>query len=71
MNGGDIIIKGGSVDLIFDDNVYPAHSADSRSHINRDQSITRIVIVGEDGSTDFDSGDNPQGLRCLVTIFTN
>jgi hypothetical protein len=70
MNGGDIIIKGGSVDLIFDDYIYPKRPADPHSHASPTKKMTRIVIVGEEGAMDFDSGDHPQGLQCSVTIFT-
>lgn len=70
MNGGDIIIKSGSVDLIFDDGIYPKRPGDPRSHTSPTKKITRVVVVGDDGAMDYDSGDNPQGLQCMVTIFT-
>ena len=70
MNGGDIIIKGGSVDLIFDDSVYLPNPQDRKSHTTSTQRITRVVITGDMGDVDFDSGEHPQGLRCMITVFT-
>ena len=62
--GGDIIIKGGSVDLNFDEGTYVKDPKDPRSHKNANKRITRVVITGDIG---FDSGDYPDGLRCTIT----
>ena len=62
-DGGDIIIKGGSVDLLYDEAVYPRYPEDPKRHTNADKKITRIVITGD---IDFDSGDCPEGLRCTI-----
>ncbi len=63
-NGGDIIIKGGSCDLIFDDSMYPADPSDPRKHKNKNnQKVTRVVITGD---ITFDSGDHPSGLTCEI-----
>lgn len=62
-NGGDIIIKGGSVELIYDDAVYLQNSADRNSHANSDKKITRIVISGD---LTYDSGEFPNGVSCEI-----
>ena len=66
-NGGDIIIKGGSCDLIFDDSTYPKDPADPKKHKNKNnQKVTRVLITGD---ISFDSGDHPSGLTCEITTF--
>jgi hypothetical protein len=63
-DGGDIIIKGGSVDLEYDESVYQKDPADPKSHKNSTRKITRVVITGD---ISYDSGDHPEGLRCTIT----
>ena len=64
-NGGDIIIKGGSCDLIFDDSVYPPDPADPKKHPNKNhQKVTRVQITGD---ISFDSGEIPSGIKCVIT----
>jgi hypothetical protein len=65
--GGIIIIKGGSVDLDYDETVFEKNPADPRSHRNPNRKITRVVITGD---ITFDSDDHPQGLRCTITTTT-
>ena len=65
-NGGDIIIKGGSVDLDYDEAVYPKNGGNPKSHKNQNKKITRVTITGD---ISFDSGDHPQGLTCTITTF--
>jgi hypothetical protein len=62
--GGIIIIKGGSVDLDYDETVFEKNPADPRSHRNPNRKITRVVITGD---ISYDSGDHPEGLRCTIT----
>jgi hypothetical protein len=62
--GGDIIIKGGSVDLLYDESVYEKDPSDPKSHKNSTRKITRVVITGD---ITYDSGDHPEGLRCTIT----
>jgi hypothetical protein len=62
---GDIIIKGGSVQVEFDDIVYQRDPAYLHRYSNDDRKITRIVITGD---MNFDSGDHPDGLRCDITV---
>ncbi len=64
---GDIIIKGGSVTVTFDGELYPEDSNDPSSHKNADRKITRVVITGD---ISFDSGDHPEGLSCDVKATT-
>lgn len=65
--GGIIIIKGGSVDLDYDETVFAKNPADPRSHRNPNKKITRVVITGD---ITYDSGDHPEGLRCTITTTT-
>lgn len=63
---GDIIIKGGSVELTFNDSIYPK-TVDPAVYKNDGRKLTRIVISGD---IDFDSGDHPEGLTCEVKAIT-
>jgi hypothetical protein len=64
---GDIIIKGGSVEVVFDGLLYPVDLQDPLSHKNANRKITRIVISGD---VSFDSGVHTEGLRCEVRAST-
>ena len=64
---GDIIIKGGSVEVIFEESLYPKTTGDPIVHQNNSRKITRIVITGD---ISFDSGDHPEGLTCEVKAIT-
>lgn len=66
-DGGVIIIKGGSVDLDYDESIYEKNPANPRSHKNSTRKITRVVITGD---LSYDSGDRPEGLRCTITTTT-
>lgn len=68
--GGEIIIKGGSVELLFSEAVYKKNNGDPKKHENAGRKITRIVIVDENNGQKFDSGDNQGGLRWTVTVST-
>jgi hypothetical protein len=65
-NGADIIIKGSSVDIDYDEAVYPRDSKEPKKHKNENKKITRVLITGD---INFDSGDHPNGLRCDITTF--
>jgi len=62
--GGDIIIKGGSVDLDYDESIYAKDPLDPRSHKNSHKKITRVVITGD---ISYDSGEFKDGLTCNIT----
>ena len=64
-DGGVIIIKGGSVDLDYDESIYARDPKNPRSHINPTRKITRVVITGD---LSYDSGDHPEGVMCTITI---
>jgi hypothetical protein len=53
-NGGDIIIKGSSVDIDYDNNYYPTE-AGKRSHKNDKQTITRITVADDGNTMRYDS----------------
>lgn len=62
-DSSDIIIKGGSVDLEYDEADYPKDNADPKRHKNAKRIITRVVITGD---ISFDSGEHPGGLKCKI-----
>jgi hypothetical protein len=64
---GDIIIKGGSVQVQFDDAGYTRNGS---KHDNPNKKITRIVVVDENGVEKLNSGDSQGGLRWTVTVTT-
>jgi hypothetical protein len=64
--GSDIIIKGGSVELSYDEPTYPQDNGDPKAHKNANKKITRVTISG--GGLDFDSGEHQGGLLCTITI---
>ena len=66
----EIIIKGGSVEIDFDDSIYHKRNGDPKIHESRDRKITRIGVVDESGGEKFDSGDEPGGLKWMVTVST-
>lgn len=51
-NGSDIIIKGSSVDVIFDDSVYPP--GNNGSHKGQ-RKLERIIVTDAQGATQYDS----------------
>jgi hypothetical protein len=67
--GSDIIIKGGSVELTFDDGIYQKESNDPGTYKNQDRQITRVVVLDEEGKIKFDSGAST-GLRWRITVST-
>jgi hypothetical protein len=56
-NGGDIIIKGSSVDIDYDNDFYPAQPG-KRSHKNDKQAITRVTVEDAGGTSKYDSAKN-------------
>lgn len=63
-DGGEIIIKGGSVELEYDATVFPPDPSDPKKHKNNAKKITRVVITGD---ITFDSDEHPNGIRCIIT----
>ena len=63
-DGGEIIIKGGSVELEYDGAVYRSDPSNPKKHKNDAKKITRVVITGD---ITFDSGERPSGIKCLIT----
>jgi hypothetical protein len=66
-SSGDIVIKGGSCEIHFDDRVIKKDRKDpaKRKHRCDGLTITRIVIVGNQS---FDSEDIPDGFKGTITI---
>ena len=68
--GEDIIIKGGSIELEFDDAVYPNNPSEPKKHKNPNRKISRIVVVDENGGEKFDSGESQNGMKWTITVST-
>jgi hypothetical protein len=68
-DGGDIIIRGGSVDLDYDDNVYTKDIGHPKKHTAKDKKIRQITVTNN-GTILFDSGDHPEGLSFTISVFT-
>jgi hypothetical protein len=62
----DIIIKGGSAEIIFNDEVYKPDSEAPHTYANAQRKIVRVVITGD---IEYDSGgEKPDGLKCKIVI---
>ena len=68
--GGEIIIRGGSVNLIFDEGIYQKSPADPNRHENANRKIVKISIFDESGSAIYDSGDSQNGLKWTINVST-
>jgi hypothetical protein len=68
--GEDIIIKGGSVEVKFDNTLYPRNPNDPKKHENANRKISKIVIVDEDGNEKYNSGESQNGMKWTVTVST-
>lgn len=65
---GDIIIKGGSCDLIFSNDMYLEQPGDPKRHKNKNnEKVIRVTITGD---IVFDSGEQPNGLTCEIRAYT-
>ena len=66
-DGGVIIIKGGSCEIHFDDDVFThdPSSQNKRKHKHNTLRIQRIVI---EGNRNFDSNDIPGGFKGEIRI---
>jgi hypothetical protein len=70
-DGGDIIIRGGSVDLEYDEAVYPMEFGHPKKHSASGKKIRQITVTDIDsGRILYDSDDHPDGLKYMVSVFT-
>ena len=70
--GGDIIIKGGSVEVSFDGTLYLKETGDPGSpHKHKTRKITRVQVKDEKGEPQYDSGPNEGGLKWTITVSTS
>lgn len=66
-DGGDIIIKGGSVIIEYDDSIYPPEPGNPGVH-KGNKTIRKFTIADERGNTKYDSGaDNVSMWRVTVS----
>ena len=56
-NGADIIIKGSSVDIDYDDARYPKEPGKPRNHKAGDNTITRVTVEDENNTMQYDSSN--------------
>jgi hypothetical protein len=68
--GGEIIIKGGSVEVNFDDSLYLKEQLDPNKHKNANRIITRVQVQDASGRSLLDEADDKDGLRWLITVST-
>jgi len=66
--GGAIVIKGGSVSLQYDANVYVRDPTLLNTYNNPNQRIRQIRIVSPNGTDEYDSGDHPEGLMFSIYV---
>lgn len=66
--GKTIIIKGGSVGLIFDPTSFERDSMDPYVHTNKHAKITRIVVENMAGGVEYDTGYCQEGLQSVVMV---
>ena len=68
--GGEIIIKGGSCEIYFNDEEFPQDPSDPKRHKDDDRRMTRVQVKDESGSSLFDSGSD-DGVQWTVTVSTS
>jgi len=69
-DGGDIIIRGGSVDLDYDEAVYTPVPDHPKKHKAGGKKIRQITVTDDKGRIVYDSLDHPEGLAFTVSVFT-
>lgn len=70
-SGADIIIKGGSVKIYFNDADYPKKNGDPKEHENPNRKITKIRVLDGSGGELYSSGDHQNGLDYEIRVSTN
>lgn len=70
-SGGDVIIKGGSVEVQFDSSIYRKELTDPSTHKADTRKITRVKVEDEDNKPLFDSGPAEGGLKWTITVSTS
>lgn len=67
---GEIVVKGGSVQVTFDGTLYQKDSGDPLVHKHEDRKIVRVKVEDENGLSRFDTDVNEDGLKWTITIST-
>ncbi len=69
---GEIIIKGGSVQVILDTGLFVKEAdTDPASHKHDTRKITRVTVEDENEKLQFDSGLSDEGLKWTITVSTS
>ena len=68
--GGEIIIKGGSCEIYFNNEEFPQDANDPKRHKDDDRRMTRVQVKDESGNSLFDSGSD-DGVQWTVTVSTS
>lgn len=68
---GDIVVKGGSVEVIFDTNVFAKDNGDRKLHKHYGRQITRILVTDQSGNVEYDSAETKKSVgKHIVRIST-
>ena len=65
-NGGDIIVKGGSVEITFNAQTFPG---DSGKHGNKERKIVAVEVTDSDGNQT-QTVTIPSNGKCTIRITT-
>ena len=64
----DIVVKGGSVELIYDETRYPKKTGDLKVRHNKEVKINRIIVKDEADAVVYDTQAHPEGLLFTVEV---
>lgn len=69
-SSGDIIIKGSSVDIDYDDAKYPKEPGKPNNHKSNDHAITRVTVEDANNTMLFDSSrDAADPSKWIIHVF--
>jgi len=65
---GEIIIKGGSCQILFDHDVFESDQSDPKMHSHATLNIKQIIISGDEQFEDYDSGEHPTKFTGTIKV---
>lgn len=68
-SSSDIIIKGGSCEIYFDEGTYPKDPNDHKKHRHAGAKIKRVTISGDSNFQDVDTGRHPDGFKGTIRVY--
>lgn len=71
-DGSDIVVKGGSVQVVFDSDLYQQDISDRKLHKHEGRKMTRVRVFESEEAEEplYDSGTKEEGMLYLVRITT-